>query len=80
MGTIDNVLLFATGANASRRLLDLQPPKDDGLEVLRRIRAEERTKQLPVIVLTSSDEEKHIVDSYRFGANSYVQKRRKSSR
>ena len=49
-------------------------PKIDGLEVLRRIRADERTKLLPVIMLTSSDEDKDVIDSYRFGANSYIQK------
>lgn len=55
-------------------LLDLRLPKLDGLEVLRQLRAEERTCLLPIVVLTSSDEERDIVDSYRLGANSYVRK------
>ena len=55
-------------------LLDLKLPRIDGLEVLRRLRADERTRLLPVVVLTSSDEEKDIVESYRLGANSYVRK------
>lgn len=55
-------------------MLDLQLPKVSGLEVLRRIRAEERTRLLPVVVLTSSDEERDIQESYRSGANSYVRK------
>jgi len=55
-------------------ILDLKLPKVDGLEVLRRLRAEERTRTLPVVVLTSSREEQDLVESYRLGANSYVRK------
>ncbi|MDD5302813.1 MAG: response regulator [Elusimicrobia bacterium] len=53
-------------------LLDLHLPKVDGLEVLQRIRSSERTKRLPVVVLTSSDEESDRIKSYSLGANSYV--------
>jgi len=74
--------LFGTGAHAGRDLcvmpevvlLDLKMPRLGGLEVLRRIRADERTKFLPVVVLTSSDEEKDMIDSYHYGVNSYIRK------
>jgi two-component system response regulator len=74
--------LFGTGAYAGRDvgdlpeivLLDLKLPKLDGFEVLRRIRANERTKTLPVVILTSSKEERDIVQGYRDGCNSYVRK------
>ena len=55
-------------------LLDLNLPKVDGLDVLRAIRADERTKRLPVVILTSSKEESDILDGYDLGANSYVRK------
>jgi two-component system response regulator len=74
--------LFGTGRYAGRDLevmplvvlLDLKLPRLDGLEVLRRIRAEERTRLLPVVILTSSDEERDRLEGYRHGANSYVRK------
>jgi two-component system, response regulator len=74
--------LFAQGAHAGRDplvlpqvvLLDLKLPKVDGLEVLRRLRADERTRRLPVVVLTSSVEEQDLIASYDLNANSYVQK------
>ena len=74
--------LFCSGAYAGRDpndvpqvvLLDLKLPKVDGLEVLRRIRANERTLLLPVVILTSSKEEQDLLESYKNGANSYVRK------
>lgn len=74
--------LFCTGAFAGRDrnvlpevvLLDLKLPKIDGLEVLRRLRADERTRLLPVVILTSSGEDKDMVNGYRLGANSYIRK------
>jgi CheY-like chemotaxis protein len=74
--------LFGTGAYAGRDLtiqpqvilLDLKLPKLDGLQVLRRLRADSRTQLLPVVILTSSKEERDLVEGYRLGANSYVRK------
>jgi two-component system response regulator len=63
-----------TGAVPDLVLLDLQLPKIDGLEVLKRIRADARVRFVPVVVLTSSDEEQDIVSSYSLGANSYIRK------
>ncbi len=74
--------IFGTGEFAARDvadtpcliLLDLKLPKIDGLEVLKRIRSDERTKLIPVVVLTSSSEEPDLVESYSLGANSYIRK------
>ncbi|HMG55205.1 MAG TPA: response regulator [Kofleriaceae bacterium] len=73
--------LFATGPHAggapelpSIILLDLRLPRIEGLEVLRRIRADDRTKLLPVVILTSSKEDEDIARSYSLGANAYVRK------
>ena len=74
--------LFCTGAYADRNphempqltLLDLKLPKVDGLEVLRRLRADERTRLLPIVILTSSNEEQDLIVGYKIGANSYVRK------
>lgn len=64
----------ATNKNPKVILLDLKLPKVDGLEVLRRLKGDERTKYIPVVVLTSSREERDIVESYRLGVNSYIVK------
>jgi two-component system response regulator len=74
--------IFCTGAYAGRNiadhpkviLLDLKLPKIDGHEVLRQLKADPRTQAIPVIVLTSSREEKDLVESYRLGVNSYIRK------
>jgi DNA-binding response OmpR family regulator len=67
--------LFGPGASRPQLvLLDLKLPKVEGLEVLRRIREDETTRMLPVVVLTSSDEERDVVRSYKLGVNSYIRK------
>jgi CheY-like chemotaxis protein len=74
--------VFGTGAYSGRDtsvlpglvLLDLKLPRIDGLEVLRRMRGDERTKRIPVVVLTSSKEEQDVIRSYDLGANSYIRK------
>jgi two-component system response regulator len=74
--------IFCTGEHAQRDiedsprviLLDLKLPLVDGVEVLRRIKADERTNKIPVVVLTSSAEERDIVEAYRLGVNSYMVK------
>ena len=66
--------LFTNARRPHLVLLDLKLPKVDGLEVLRRLRADDRTKLLPVVVLTSSTEERDLVASYELGVNSYVRK------
>jgi CheY-like chemotaxis protein len=74
--------LFCEGAHAGRKiedgpkvvLLDLKLPKIDGMEVLRRMKSDPRTSSIPVVVLTSSQEQKDVVESYHLGVNSYIVK------
>jgi len=74
--------IFATGKYSERNigeipkiiLLDLKMPKIDGLEVLKKIKSDERTKIIPVVLLTSSKEDKDIIESYKLGVNSYIVK------
>jgi CheY-like chemotaxis protein len=74
--------IFAEGAHADRAvengpkviLLDLKLPKVDGLEVLRRVKADPRTKKIPVVVLTSSKEQPDVAECYNLGVNSYIVK------
>lgn len=74
--------LYCRGAYADRDLarppklvlLDLKMPRVDGIEVLRHIKADERTRVIPVVVMTSSNEERDVTESYRLGANSYIVK------
>lgn len=74
--------LFCQGAYADRDmdavpaviLLDLKLPKVDGIQVLQRMRADERLKYIPVVILTSSKEQEDLLNGYKFGANSYIRK------
>jgi len=74
--------IFSRGTYSSREnspnpkliILDLKLPKVDGLEILRQLKADERTRIIPVVVLTSSQEEKDVIESYRLGVNSYIVK------
>lgn len=74
--------MFRTGGYADREsgatpklvLLDIKMPKVDGIEVLRRLKENEETRRVPVVVMTSSNEERDVVDSYRLGVNSYIVK------
>ena len=76
----EEALEFLLGDGVSERtrprlvLLDLKLPKVDGMQVLKEIKADPRTKHIPVVILTSSKEERDLVNGYQFGANSYIQK------
>ncbi len=81
-GAVALEFLFGEGTYAGRRvenapkviLLDLKLPKVDGMDVLRRVKADERTRKIPVVVLTSSREEGDVIESYKLGVNSYIVK------
>ena len=74
--------IFASGNYASRKIdvrpkvvfLDLKLPKVDGIEVLRKVKADDRTRNIPIVMLTSSQEERDVAESYKLGANSYIVK------
>ena len=74
--------IFATGAYSQRSvvngpkviMLDLRLPKVDGMEVLRRVKEDERTRAIPIVVLTSSKEDRDVAESYQLGVNSYISK------
>ena len=74
--------IYCTGAYAGRNMmkkpkvifLDLKLPKVDGLEILHKVKSDERTRTIPIVVLTSSHEERDLVESYQFGVNSYIVK------
>jgi CheY-like chemotaxis protein len=74
--------IFCRGAHAGRKfenppkviLLDLKLPKVDGMEVLKRIKGDERTKMIPIVILTSSKEQRDVIESYNLGVNSYIVK------
>jgi two-component system, response regulator len=76
----EEALEFLLGSGASARtrpklvLLDLKLPRVDGMQVLKEIKADPRTKNIPVVILTSSKEERDLVNGYQLGANSYIQK------
>jgi two-component system response regulator len=81
-GTEALEFIFCQGAHAGRKfenpskviLLDLKLPKIDGMEVLKRIKSDERTKMIPVVILTSSKEQRDVIESYNLGVNSYIVK------
>jgi CheY-like chemotaxis protein len=74
--------IFASGNYSARKIetrpkvvfLDLKLPKVDGIEVLRRVKADERTRHIPIVMLTSSQEERDVTESYKLGVNSYIVK------
>ncbi|MGH8749378.1 MAG: response regulator [Burkholderiales bacterium] len=81
-GAVALDFMFRTGDYAGRNqnqtpkliMLDIKMPKVDGIEVLRRLKVDEATRQVPVVVMTSSNEERDVLESYRLGVNSYIVK------